>query len=442
MTLIVELHGSLTQRHRPEDVALTIVSSNEFETLGFTTSEKNSLKRVSSSGYNWSSMSKVFQGASGLVSQIKVASELFPKVRVPSDTTDVEEVFSYIEKLKSSLKIDGIDFKVDRSNREKREGLRAVPKSHRAYNKRFRLISRMNEKFGRWVENKNIRDLAQISKSRLASHIKLKDLKDTATACFIAYFAARSNMRSIFTAGKQERAFDTVSQMLFNKLTKKSNWLAIAYVHPSPEVLTHLSEKDKGKLLATWYSVMERAAKVISSEVTLNEIDLKQMIVRRGNDSSTWNESAGAFNKARDGWINTLHALGADHVLDRFAPGKILRLMAADVAYLHRSYTGDGLEPDTKVWNNLPKPWEVILGKADCNRSMIEETCRKAGIEGKGWIVPREKSVAEWKPTPELVYGVQIGSPTLALILKRAGFFAGPSKHKTSKTSVKSLEAL
>ena len=80
--------------------------------------------------------------------------------------------------------------------------------------------------------------------------------------------------------------------------------------------------------------------------------------MRRGNDSSAWNEAAGAFTKAREGWISSLYSMGMANVLDKFCPGNALRLIAADVAYMHRAHGSGGLEPDTRVWNAVPRPWD------------------------------------------------------------------------------------
>ena len=44
-------------------------------------------------------------------------------------------------------------------------------------------------------------------------------------------------------------------------------------------------------------------------------IDTASMIVRRGNDSSTWNLMAGAWNKLRDGWFALCRSTGADEVM-------------------------------------------------------------------------------------------------------------------------------
>lgn len=435
-TLIQDLYRTLSGRDRPEDVALKIVDSPEYGSLGLSRASKSLLERGAANARRWRSyMSKSFEKASNLDRQIDVASVLFKTVPAPADTNDSQAVHAYLAQLIYALRVEGHDFKANRLTRDQRRAMdiETVSKGHRAYNKRFRLLARMAEKLKAWESNLDRRELAHCAKSRLATKIKLADLTDPLSACFVAYFTARSNMRSVFTSGKQDRPFDDVCDALFDQLDpKKADWLAIAHVYVAPEVLKHLSEEQKGRLLSAWFGVMEKSAKLLSAQIEQSKsgIDLKSMIVRRGNDSSAWNEAAGAFTKAREGWINTLHSLGAEGLLDKFAPGKALRLMAADVAWMHRA-NGDGLDPDTRVWNALPKPWDVVLGRAHCDRAMIEAACREAGLStDRGWLAPRPKSVQEWRPAPELVYGVQVSCPEFASILKKLGFFAGPSKTK------------
>lgn len=150
------------------------------------------------------------------------------------------------------------------------------------------------------------------------------------------------------------------------------------------------------------------------------------MVVKRGDDSSTWNLTAGAWNKARDNWMNLLYALGMEFVLDDLCPGKVLRLMAADVAHWHRA-TGGGLDPNTQVWAALPLPWEVLSSQADCTRKQVEAACAYAGLnpEKSGWLAPRPHGIVPFYPTPELVHGVAVANPYLALILRRNRVFSG-----------------
>lgn len=120
-------------------------------------------------------------------------------------------------------------------------------------------------------------------------------------------------------------------------------------------------------------------------------------------------------------------ALNMGAILQKICPGKVLRLMAGDVAAWHLS-SGGGLDPDTKVWSEVPLPWELVTGDRYCTRSLVEEICRKYGVAPvkKGWTAPRTgKYVEAHRPTPELVHGVSLSSPELAGVLRKAGWFSG-----------------
>lgn len=428
-TPLEKLYQSIQERWRPEDVARVI---HDFHGRHMSPSMKRNLARASGHGWGYSSMSRRFAGASDLSKQIAIAEVLFPDVPVPINLGDPDNVWAYIEKLDEALgksgQKAGDDFINDRRNKRGR-AVKGIPwRGHRAYNKRFRLVTRMKAKYGRWGRNKELREMAQLAKSRLACRLSWEEFsRDGNTACFIAYMTARLNLRSVFTSGKQARAYDSIAEMLFKRLRPgRANWYAVAHVHVLPEVTGRLTDTEKGKLLGVWFDQMKRASEFVDELAKTQHIDLKGLVVHQGNDSSTWNEVAGAYNKCRDGWISTLYAMGNEAILDRFAPPKMLRLMAADVVRWHRST--DGLEPDTQVWNMLPKPWEVVLGRKTCTRKDIESACIKVGIKGKGWIAPRAKTVAPFKPTPELVHGVIVSSPELAAVLKKCGYYSGPSK--------------
>lgn len=86
------------------------------------------------------------------------------------------------------------------------------------------------------------------------------------------------------------------------------------------------------------------------------------------------------------------------------------------------------MDPNTGVWASLPLPWDVIEGREACTRAMVEGACAERGLDPaeSGWTGPRP--VGEpvfYRPTPELVHGVQVGNPYLATVLKRWGFFSG-----------------
>ncbi len=233
----------------------------------------------------------------------------------------------------------------------------------------------------------------------------------------------------MFTNGPQARAYDEVAEMLLDRCRRSASahWWVVAHVHPTAEVLGHLPHERLGRLLAAWFGLLTGIAGLLREVWEKSRFDRATMIVRCGDDSTTWNATAGAWNKAREGWIEVLHALGMDNLLDRLCPGKVLRLMAADVAAWHRA-GGGGLEPDTAVWAELPAPSNVLDGSASCTRAEVEAVCRRHGVDpvAKGWTQPRPERVAEpFRPTPELVHGVEVGHPGLALLLRKMGVFSG-----------------
>ncbi len=192
-------------------------------------------------------------------------------------------------------------------------------------------------------------------------------------------------------------------------------------------MLDHLTEEQKGDLLGTWYGILEDVANLLEEVWRTTAVDRATLIVRRGNDSSTWNQTAAAWNKAREHWIALVYSLGMGRLLEDLCPGKVLRLMAADVAAWHRASGGE-VHPDTKVWAELPAPWDVLHGNALCTKATVEAVCRKHQVDPTRWIGPRPPKVpAPFRPTPELVHGVAIRSPGLAKVLREARWFSGKS---------------
>lgn len=187
-----------------------------------------------------------------------------------------------------------------------------------------------------------------------------------------------------------------------------------------------MTDEQKGILLGKWTTILQDIAELLDEVWTVSNINRETMVVRKGNDSTTWNNTAGAWNKARDNWMNLIYSLGLDFILEEICFGKVLRLMAADVVAWHYS-TGGKLDPNTEVWNKIPLPWEVFQNKAECNKELVIKYCKQAGLdpEKSGWIAPRVHGVAEFKPTPELVQGVAVSNPFLATVLKRHRYFSG-----------------
>lgn len=383
--------------------------------------------------FGWSSMATVFRRPDPFDRQLDKARELallFLGEALP-EGADAQALDAVARELNRLIhKAPGkAGFKDDRLTSAARREV-GLTLSRRRYDKLFRLAGRLERRAVRLAREEQKFDLILVGKAALAPRLTVEDFGgDVASAAFVAYYAARMKLRSEFTIDGQQKPFDTFAAALLKLCEDRpgTSWWAIAHVFPRADVLARLTDEQEGRLLGQWFDILQVTAARLDEAYRLTDIDLENMIVRRGNDSSTWNLLASAFNRARDHWIALLDAMGADAVLDAMMPGKVLRLMAGDVAYWHRS-TGGGVHPDTLVWRRLPPPWAVLNGEAVCTRADIEAACRKAGVEpGKGgWTRPRARTtVAVFRPTPELVHGVAVSNPFLANYLRQAGAFSG-----------------
>ena len=381
-----ELHRSLDERRRPEEIAKLIL---ELRGDDLSRAERRLLTTKVGSAHRrrfawWrTSMSEDFARPVGAQAQLAVATQLFEAEAV--DPNDPDAIAEFVARASGEIAKTPTrsDFMFDRLNREGRREAGLGEMSRRQYNKRFRLLARLAEKQRRLERELLRRRFTQVSKSALASRIPYEELAaDAATACFIAYYTARRNLRSEFTNTSQERPFDVVCEALLKRARDdgNANWWAIAHVYPDAEVLRHLSDEQKGELLALWLEELRLLADLMRQVWEANDFDVATMIVKRGDDSSTWNTLAGAWNNARAHWIALLYALGLQDLLDGMCLGKALRLMAADVAWWHRHSGGD-LEEDTTVFSQLPFQWEVLAGDATCPRELVERVCRDAEVD-------------------------------------------------------------
>jgi hypothetical protein len=435
-TLLRELFRSLDRRLRPEDVADLVLRVLGDGADKATRGVVNRAARQAHGrlGWGYSSMSADFARPADFNRQLATAAALFPRVEgaaCAGGGDDVGRVRAYAGRAGATIgkEVGRNDFLRHRLCADARK-LAGVDLSRRQYNKRFRLLARIERKCARVEREWTKRGFTLVGKSRLASQLTWEEFSaDVPSACFVAYFASRCGLRSEFTNGPQERPYDEVAHALFCHATAgpAPNWWAIAHVFPERQVLVHLSDEQKGRLLGEWFRLLEQVAEFLRQTWEANRFDRKSMVVRRGNDSSTWNVTAGAWNKARDAWVNLLYALEFDGVLEAMCPGKVLRLMAADVAWWHRA-GGGGLAPDTAVWAALPLPWDVLSGRAECRLGFVEEVCRAHGVDPvkSGWVAPKPQAVARpFRPTPELVHGVTVCHPGLAAQLRKLGVFSG-----------------
>ncbi len=430
-TKIQALFDAVQRRPRPEDVAELIE-----DVLPMTAAEKTKIAKASKhslkkQAHAYSSMAADFVRPVGAEKQVKTAAVVFSKngtifePLTAVECLDPETVQGYVARLGQVIsKAYG-----DRTHLTKAQRRDAgIFKCQRWYNKRFRILAHLEEKIGRLSWNARKYEFTRVSKSALAFKIRPEDFEvNLPTACLVAYLSARMSMRSVFTNKSQERAFDEIAEMLLHKCEEdpQARWDVIAHVLPTESVMKRLNDEHKGRLLGAWWALLTDMADMLKEVARTSDLNRKTMIVKKGNDSSTWNQVAGGWNKAREHWISLLHSLGMEGLLNEVCPGKVMRLMAADVAYWHQR-SGGGLDPNTAVWADLPAPWEVVRGEKSCTRAYVEMVCQTHGVEPEKWTgCKRDQKAVEFRPSPELVHGVSVSNPFLATALRKGGVFSG-----------------
>jgi len=431
---ISALHATLARRDTPEMVAELIGRALPPELARRLQGPIHdriaaSVRRM----FGWSSMRTVFRAPVTPADRFAKARELallFLQARLPDgdDPDELERLLAEFNALIGKRPGAG-SFKEDRLDRQQRAG-HGLQLSRRRYDKLFRLAGRLERKLARLRVEEAKHRLLLVAKAGLAPELVVEQFAGSVpAAAFVAYYAARTKLRSEFTIQGQQRPFDDMAAALLRLCEEDpgTGWYAVAHVFPRADVLARLGERQKGELLGRWFAILSELAERLEGAWRTTDIDLDTMIVRRGNDSSTWNLFAGAWNRARDHWIALVEALGLEALFDRMLPGKVMRLMAADVAAWHRS-AGSGIHPDTLVWRELPKPWDVLRLGALCDRAAVEAACARAGLDPvkSGWSAARPRTaVAAFRATPELVHGVDVGNPYMAAFLRRLGAFSG-----------------
>lgn len=433
---LAELCASVRLRRRPEDIADLVLQVLEgrlgrHERKLLEQAARGSLRRT---WHGYTSMLGEFASVVGAQRQTARAAVLFDAIdrldeQAADDPAAVEQVIrAACKQIRKGFGAN--DFLSDRLNREQRAAAGLGELSKRQYNKRFRLLQRLEDKLATMVRATLERDAVMLGKSGLASRLDPERLAaDPDTACFVAYLTARCNLRSEFTVSGQQRPFDQITDALLRRLRGHAgaDWWAVAHIHPVPEVLAKLSDEQRGHLLGRWYAELTKAGELLERAYGRCRMDRARMVVQRGDDSSAWNAAASAWNTARAHWISALESMGATEVLEAVCPGKVLKLMAADVVAWHLA-TGGQLHPDTPAWAELPLPWRVLRGEEPCTRADVEAACTRHGRDPvtTGWTAGRrDRAAVAFRPTPELVHGVTVADPLLATVLRAAGVFSG-----------------
>lgn len=428
-TTLRELYATLQGRHRPEEVSALVL---RLLNRDLDRDTRRVLARAAQGG-GWGSLMAVDFAAPSLPTDAmqRLAALLFGEDVVARDNATPEDLRALLDDARTRLGMVAgrTSFKYDRDNRQSRATF-GMDYSRRRYNKLFRMVARLEQESLDFQRQHRLFQLGRFGKTSFAAQIPFESFAaDHRTAAAVAYLTANMGRRSIFTNGTQARAFDSVAERLLAQCAgaPPAGWLAVAHIFPRADVLDQVSAADRLHLLGLTLAVLREAAELLRIAWARTDIDLTTMIVRRGNDSSTWNALAGAWNKARDIWIALMQSLGHAATFEHFLPGKVLRLMAADVAAWHQ-LSGGEIHPDTRVWVELPYPWDVMDGQAICTRAQIEAACRAAHVdpETSGWTAPRaHTTAAAWQPTPELVHGVTVNQPELAYWLRKVGVFSG-----------------
>lgn len=345
----------------------------------------------------------------------------------------------------------GADFKSRMTRQQRHEA--GVDLSRRRYNRLIRQMNRTREQARRLQRQILLRQLEMVARSGLAYGITVDEMRaDPVGACFVAYWVALRHRR---------RQFDRVAGLLLVQCAARADtdWWMVARAYPNPEVVARLSDLRQGEMIGCWFGFMRLAGQLLREEYdrwptreiepvvpdsmwadrpglmpsresrgggTVKVVDLQTMVVQPGMDPSTWNTLAGAFNAARAGWLDCLAATGALDLLYVVCPGKVAELAAARAG---TGRPGGTLpDPETLVWAALPRPWDVITGRAvACDVYAVEYECGVAGVDphAAGWTAPRADGEGVWEPTPDLVQGVLVADPDWAELLRRAGVFSG-----------------
>lgn len=312
----------------------------------------------------------------------------------------------------------------------RRERLPGV--SVRAYRRAVRAVLHLQQRAGVLAAERDREASIAFGKTRFAHLVTEEDfVACPATAAFTAYYVSRLNLRTLFTSGRQARPMDDLAEQLLAAALASPTcrpWV-LASVLTRWSVLDRLDDEQCGHLMGLYYEQLAASARSLrlAYDVRRNPTD---MIVRAGDDSSTWNSASRAFNQARTGWLNLTRGLGYDDVVEASCPGKVPALVAADVAVWHR-LEGRDQHADVQVWADLPVPWDVVLGDDACDADRVRQACWRHGVdpEATGWTQPYRQEYTE-RPAParDLVHGVTVSSPLLAHVLRSIGVFSGQAR--------------
>ncbi|WP_225731593.1 MULTISPECIES: hypothetical protein [unclassified Nocardia] len=322
---LVALHTSLDARYRPESVALLAWYCLK-DVLG--EAERSRLARVARAAGRWNGLSSMTEDFARPVDgsrQVAAISRLFG-VESGVDADAPASLLAFARSVGAEIGFDPYwtDFLTHRLNRQARAAA-GIEISKRQYNRRFRALQRLTAKADKLSREQDKRHLTLVARSGFAAEITLGRFRaDPNAACFVAYYTANRKLRRAFTLSGRDNPFDEIAELLFARCRNNpdTNWWMVAQAYATREVLDQLTDDQRGQLLGRWSAVMRRTGQMLESVWSASEFDRVGMVVRRGNDSSTWNLLCGAYNTARAAWLSCLTASGADGLLEISCPGK------------------------------------------------------------------------------------------------------------------------
>ncbi|AKK06247.1 hypothetical protein CMUST_09655 [Corynebacterium mustelae] len=271
-------------------------------------------------------------------------------------------------------------------------------------------------------------DLARcirLGKTRLAAHIDRDAfVQSPSTAQFIAYYLAQVKSRTRFTTGTQDRPMNETAESLLQRALADPtfNPELVSLVYNPPHIIAMLDDAAKLKLLDFYFAELTWLATQLK-KLWKPQWRGENMVMRKGDDSSAWNAAARAWDQMRTGWLSIIVGAGWTDILKEFSFGKVPSLVSGDIAFLHHLEETHETHPDVRVFHELPLPWEVVLGNADCTDEMVRTACQKVGIDpdAKGWTRPySQPELAVTCPT----YGILKGLSPAAKVTRLTGWFS------------------
>lgn len=300
----------------------------------------------------------------------------------------------------------------------------------RLYRHAVRAVLHLQQRAEVFAARKDLEYVTRFAKSRLAGDITFDGFSaDVPTALFVAYYTSRLTMRTMF-ASSQVRPMDELAEQLLGWAMGSATcrYDVLAHVLTRQSILSQLSDRQLQDLGDKYWTALTAASRCLEKAWDPNR-DRSEMVVRRGDDSTTWNLASRAFNQARTGLLNLQLAgvenpFGAPDVL----PGKVPALVASDIAAAHM-LSGELQHGDVTVWAELPLPWEVVLYGVRCPVALVEQTCEMYAVDPRvGWTHPyRQEQLEAVEAAPNLVHGVAVNDPVIAAALHESGWFGGPT---------------